>query len=397
MLVGLNAVGKSNILDALRFVRDALVHSPARALSARGGLDSVLRRSELVDAPEGRDAESSEVAESFAICLEVGLGAADGAATYELEIGRDPAGEYEHLVLRETCVLHRPEGDSTYTTDLGPDRRRYVQGGIPGAELGVEELLLPVVGRLSPYATLLNALVAPRFYELDTSVLRALDETKARRRWLGEHGEHLGQVLGSLARDYPSFKEVLDGYMRALIPSILGVDERLQGDYATIQSRFWMGDPVVPYWTAVASGTVGPGDPHVRLFQREQLSEGTVRAAGVLAALLQPGVLTGDIPLVAIEEPEIAIHPSRVGALFDALLEASQRTQVIATTQSSDFLDTEEFTPSALRVVEMANGATVIGELDSHTQRYLSKDPSQVAEMHRQGQLRPADPEGEER
>jgi predicted ATPase len=105
VLAGFNATGKSNIIDALRFVRDALARSPAQALSTRGGLDSVLRRAEMSDAPgsdERRASQETEVAASFMIGLELALVTAEGVASYELEIGQDPAGEFEHLVLRET-------------------------------------------------------------------------------------------------------------------------------------------------------------------------------------------------------------------------------------------------------------------------------------------------------
>ena len=34
---------------------------------------------------------------------------------------------------------------------------------------------------------------------------------------------------------------------------------------------------------------------------------------GVLAALFQPAVLDGRVPLVGIEEPEIALHPAAAG------------------------------------------------------------------------------------
>ncbi|WP_204015694.1 AAA family ATPase [Sphaerimonospora thailandensis] len=389
VLAGANASGKSNFVDALRFVRDAVARSPGQALADRGGLDSVLTRA------RSAGPEPAQAAATFVIALELSLGSADGTAVYEVEIGRDPAGERSHLVLRETCVLQLPEEEVSFTADLGADGRRVVRGGIPGARLGVEELLLPIVGRLAPYDILLRSLLRPRFYELDSEILRSLDETAAGHSQLGEHGEHLGQVLGHLARDHPAFKESLDEYLRALIPLSLGVDQRLQGDYATIQARFWTGEPALPYWTAVAEGKVRAGDPYVEVFQRKQLSEGTVRAAGVLAALHQPDVLTGLIPLVAIEEPETAIHPSKVGVLLAVLKDASARTQVIVTTQSSDLLDPEEAHPSMLRIVEMTDGATRVGELSEYTQRHLIEHPSQLPEMHRQGHLRPVDPAGQ--
>ena len=44
-LVGQNGAGKSNFLDALHFVRDALANSLDNAINERGGLNEVRRRS----------------------------------------------------------------------------------------------------------------------------------------------------------------------------------------------------------------------------------------------------------------------------------------------------------------------------------------------------------------
>jgi predicted ATPase len=77
------------------------------------------------------------------------------------------------------------------------------------------------------------------------------------------------------------------------------------------------------------------------VFLREQLSEGTLRAAGVLAALFQPSAAAGQVSLIGIEEPGAALHPAGVDALYEALDDASERTQMIVTSQSSDLLDNE--------------------------------------------------------
>ncbi len=44
-LVGQNGSGKSNILDALSFIRDAVKHGLPAAIANRNGIDSVRRRS----------------------------------------------------------------------------------------------------------------------------------------------------------------------------------------------------------------------------------------------------------------------------------------------------------------------------------------------------------------
>ncbi|GAA3230642.1 AAA family ATPase [Nonomuraea helvata] len=232
-----------------------------------------------------------------------------------------------------------------------------------------------------------------RFYDFATELLRGIDDDTERHSVLGPSGEHLGHVLGALAEDAPQVKEDFDAYIRATIPQCLGIDERREGEFSAVQGRFWSGDPVLGFWQAAGTPAGAEGEPQVNVFRRQELSDGALRAAGVLAALFQPGTLDGSITLVSIENPEIAIHPAHVNALLGAMHAASGNTQVIATTQSSDLLDSEDVRTEHLRIVEMRQGASVIGELEEHTKKYVTsqKAPGPLPELHRQGQLRPAD------
>ncbi|MDA2811704.1 AAA family ATPase [Nocardiopsis sp. RSe5-2] len=387
VLAGYNAAGKTNLLDALRFVRDALLLGPGRAISERGGLDSILWRG----APSLKVGETRP--DSFTISLDLSLpGVPSGSAQYTLEIGRPSSDEASFAVLHESCRLDLGEEASSLRTErVEPDGEHLtVRGGPPGIAIAAHELFLPIIGRLEPFPLLLSALTSPHFYDPDTDVLRAVDESSSWNRRLGERGEHLGRLLGLLDEHHPAEKERLDSYLRALIPASLGMDERRQGDFSTIQARFWDGPYPVAYWDAVNAGATAAGDPHVARFERKQLSEGTVRAAAVLAALFQPAALDASIPLLAIEEPELAIHPARVGAMYEALHDASLNTQILVTTQSSELLDDAFVRPENLLLVEMVDGATRVGGVDEHTRRYLEENPSQLGDMHRQGQLRPS-------
>ncbi|WP_322755620.1 AAA family ATPase [Frankia sp. Cas3] len=352
VLVGFNASGKSNFLDALRFVTDALEVSPAHAVSERGGLDALLRRR-----PDGG-------ADSFGIRLDVALaaerdGGAAVAATYGVEIGRDPDGDLPLLVIREECRIELPGGPVVLSATAG--RRR------------TSRLYLPVEAiQDDRYAAVDTALRAMRFYELDSAVLRALDEETTRRSELGSAGEHLGHVLGALQRDDRVGKERLDAYLSALVPNAVGVDERLEGRYSTVEARFRVG---------VADG--------IEVFAREALSEGTLRAAGVLAALFQPPAFDGRISLIGIEEPETALHPATVGALYEALDDAALRTQVIVTSQSSDLLDSEYVRLGHIRAVANLDGVTHVGEVDAASHAIVAKKIMTVGELHRSGRMMP--------
>ena len=83
-------------------------------------------------------------------------------------------------------------------------------------------------------------------------------------------------------------------------------------------------------------------------FDLSQESDGTVRLLGVLTAFYQEGPAS----LIGVEEPELTIHPGALAVLADVMVEASSRTQVVATTHSPDLIDRV-----ARRIVESSRDA----------------------------------------
>ena len=357
VLVGFNASGKSNFLDILRFVSDAVENGPVQAVARRGGLDTLLHRS------------PTHTATSFKIRLNLRLGlrGLDDPvdAAYGFEIGRDPTDEAPLLVLQETGSIMLPSGALNLPLSIHGRGSRL-------------RLPASAVDEDAPQAVLEGAIRAMRFYDLDTDALRELDEQTSRATSLGPRGEHLGRVLGTLAED-PTGKERFDAYLAALIPGALGMQERKEGRYSTVQAWFRAGDT----------------QPEAR-FLRESLSEGTLRGAGTLAALLQPPASDGRIPLIGIEEPETALHPANVNALYEALDDASQHTQVIVTSQSSDLLDSEYAHVDHVLAVANDAGVTHIAPVDAAGRAILDKGIMSLAELHRSGQMRPAIEDGAE-
>lgn len=66
-----------------------------------------------------------------------------------------------------------------------------------------------------------------------------------------------------------------------------------------------------------------------------RLSDGTIRFIALLAILCHPE----PPPLICIEEPEIAMHPDALMLIRDLLLAASERTQLIVTTHSTELVN----------------------------------------------------------
>jgi predicted ATPase len=173
-----------------------------------------------------------------------------------------------------------------------------------------------------------------------------------------------------LSDGYKPAKDRIDAYLSAVAHGATGIQARDVGGYKAL----------------VLSTTV---DGEVFEFGSEAMSEGTVRAAAVLAALFQPESWDGRLPLIGIEEPEIALHPAAAGVLFDALTEASEHVQVIATSQSADLLDREDLDPAVIRPVTMRDGLTIIGEVDDASQEIVRRKLYTLGELMRGNQLAP--------
>lgn len=91
-----------------------------------------------------------------------------------------------------------------------------------------------------------------------------------------------------------------------------------------------------------------------------QLSDGTLRALAIFAALTQPG---SRLPaFISIDEPELGLHPAAIAVLVDLIRSVSDRCQVLLATQSPALLD--HFTPDEVVVAERVDGATELRRLD---------------------------------
>jgi hypothetical protein len=85
----------------------------------------------------------------------------------------------------------------------------------------------------------------------------------------------------------------------------------------------------------------------------------------------------------------LSLHPLAAGAVYDALTEASEHVQVLATTQSAELFDRKEADLSAIRVVVAEHGLTVIGEVDPVSRSIVADGLATTAELLRSNQLRP--------
>jgi predicted ATPase len=367
ILVGPNGSGKSNFLDALAFLARALETTPAEAIDERGGLDEILRR-------------VPDQAQSFSIGIEATVpwwpARPEFRASYNFQIGRlEPPWRGPNFeITHEDCDLRGDGKASRFNAEHGYGH--IDSGGVTGtAKVATDRLFLWATSGDAPFGQLYAGLSRPRFYNFNTETLRR-PQPSSTRPLLRHDGGALGDVLAALATGNPISKARLDAYIGAIVQDALGVEGRRAGGFMTVSLK-----------TAVE------GENYE--FSSLAMSDGTIRAVAMLAALFQPETFDGRLPLVGIEEPETSLHPAAAGVLFDALTEATERVQVIVTSQSPDLLDREDIDPSAIKVVAMQDGLTVIGDIDDASRAIARKKLYTLGELMRGDQLVPAPTDGD--
>ncbi len=352
-LVGANGSGKSNFIDAMHLVRDALTGSLEVALNERGGWAEVRRR-------------SSGHPRHFGVRLEFTL--RDGRqGHYAFNIGALADRGYE--VANEECSIGGKGKGPHYAIERGQVISSS-EGTFPA--LTSDRLALVTVSGFQAFRPVFDALVGMGFYNLNPKVMREPQKPQD-GRLLKPVGENIASVIGHLQRHAPSSMDLIREYLQMVVPTIEGVERKSMGSLETLEFRQKMA-----------------GADHPWGFTAQAMSDGTLRALGVLTALFQ-GNPDHAPSLIGIEEPETALHPAASRALRDALNRAAQRTQIIVTSHSPELLDDPELPVESIRAVVAQDGETRIGSIDEGSRLTIRQHLFTAGELLRLDQLS-ADP-----
>jgi predicted ATPase len=347
VLVGANGSGKSNFLDALHLVRDALTASLENALNERGGLSEVRRR-------------SSGHPTHFGIRLEFRLKNGQ-AGHYAFNVGALRDRGYE--VQKEECVV----GAHGFTIERGKVVRN-TEEAFPA--ITSDRLALVAASGMANFRPLFDALTATGFYNLNPKLIRELQKPQD-GKLLKPAGENIASVIGHLERVAPEKMALIVEYLHTVVPMVHGLERKQVGPMETLEFRQDM-----------------TGAKHPWRFLAQNMSDGTLRALGVLVALFQ-GNRDHAPTLVGIEEPETALHPAAGSALREALKRASLLSQIIVTSHSPDLLDDPELDTNALLSVTSEGGETKIAPLDAASYEAIRTKLYSAGELLRLNQLAP--------
>ena len=362
-LVGPNGSGKSNFLDALRLVSDGLSTPFDHAIRERGGIDDVRRR-------------STGHPHNFGIRLEMTLARTGQHASLAFEVSAKSNGAFE--IKEEQCFIEaqpplfsptqQPRAAAHYTVRRG----NVVDSSVASPPVGsADRLYLVTVSGIADFRPLYDELSSMSFYNLNPEQIREVQPPDV-GRLLARDGRNLASVLGRLQQEAPDAVQQVVAYLSRIVADIKDVERQAVANKETLLFRQQVKGSAYPW-----------------KFFANSMSDGTLRALGVLVALAQGTDRTHPVSLVGIEEPEVALHPAASGVLFEALREASFHTQVIVTSHSPDLLDSDEVNEDAILAVTSDSGVTQIGAISEVGKSSLREHLYTAGELLRMAQLEP--------
>ena len=310
-LVGANGSGKSNIVDALRFVSDAMHMGLSGAITHRG-TSAVFRWS------GGKPFDLS-------IRLDLTLDG-DVPAHYAFALEGDGAG----VKSEEASV-----GQARFRIEQG----RWLEGP-PGLTplLDDKSLALPVIGGDARFQPLVQALQQMSIYAIFPDTLR-VPQKYSPVKPMDLHGANWASIL----KDQPmnTWKSELVSALNKLTGDTEDIEVSQAASYLVVQFRH-----------------TSPNGKE-KWFDAAHESDGTLRVAGIVTALLQEP----PVPVIGIEEPELTVHPGAIPLLYDFLKQASVRSQVLVTTHSPELLDLMD--ADAIRVVLRGHEGTTVAPMSA--------------------------------
>lgn len=309
VLIGANGAGKSNLIEAFRFLRELTNRNLAR-YSLERGADALLFRGRKV---------------SSAMSLSVQFLEDSMENTYGVVLG--PADDGSLIVISETVFSQ--DRSRTHKFAEAP----FMQGGreawIGDVPSGLGEQLRRSLGSYRLY----------HFHDSsDSAPSKGLGDLED-NRFLRPDGANLAAFLYFLKERHPNNFRLIEDSVRSVAPFF---------DRFTLEPSRLNPEKIRLEWKEAGSDTY---------FNAASLSDGSLRFVCLATLLLQPELP----PLVLLDEPELGLHPSAIALLAEMLISTSTRTQLIVATQSVTLVN--HLDPEHIWTAERKNGESVFRRL----------------------------------
>lgn len=355
VLVGQNGSGKSNFVDVLRFMADAVKKGMETAIDERHGIKSIRRW-----APK----------RPYDIKISLDIGKSNISqidCNYSIEIKSVSSSQDNYntfLIKSELCRFSGTYQDESFEIKNGEWKTKPKNIDIAkpeGTRLTLP--LLPGRGHKLLNEYLKNML----FYNIYPNDIRVPQREPAMEYPLDSGGRNLAFVLRRIIREKSELLADLKAALKRAVPGIVDLGVKPVSGYLTIKFSHQY-------------------EKNRYEFDAFQESDGTLRLLGILTALIQQP----PPKLLAIEEPELTVHPGVLGILADLIQEAAEtRTQVVLTTHSPDLIS--RFPADCLRVVEWQPlEGTIISEVAADQMDTIKEQLFTAGDLLRIEGLKPA-------
>jgi predicted ATPase len=363
VLVGPNASGKSNVVDVLRFVSDAFRYGLDRAIADRHGIGAIRRWS-----AKGR----------YDVEVGVDFQGEDYTVHYDFVLGSKPHGEYqvkaEYFRVEGGGPLEKPLVFKTRNGRLVTPKLESEGGNALGHMISPTDLALrwPVTRFIRPTGMEVSSGMSQanadfefycwrmQFFHLFPNEIRQPQRLE-NPYYLQEHGGNLASVLRQMIKGEREYLADLRDALGSAVPGVVDFQVTQAGGFLVVKLKHQ------------AKDSSGKG----AWFDLSQESDGTLRILALLAALFQDPTPS----FIAVEEPELTVHPGALAVLADYLREAALRTQVLITTHSPELIDGLPI--ESLRAVESVDGVTKVGMVAEHQREAVRNELFSPGDLHR--------------
>lgn len=334
VFIGPNGSGKSNFLEVLALLRAAPTGLP-EPVKEMGGIKEWLSKGPSLPRYASIDAEIDHPAGSVPVrhLLQI----AENGSRFELV---DERIEDKSLLggEEEPHFYYRFRQGYPILTDLSKTERNIKRES------------------LNPEESILSQVRDPEAYPVLSWLQDRYERIRLYRNWSFGPGAAWRQAQNPLGRS-----DILSdgGENLALVLSTF----RSQAKVELLDSLRQLFDGIENFNVSIVAG-------YAQLFLEERggreipasrLSDGTLRYLSLLAILLHPD----PPPLIAIEEPELGLHPDVIPHVAELLVRAAERTQLVVTTHSRMLVDALSDRPSSVVVCEKIDGESRFERLDS--------------------------------
>lgn len=371
VLIGPNGGGKTNLIKALEFLSVCGRGDVLEYVQREGGMQSLLWDGKL----DGRLlflVETETLAGTNGI-----LGMVKTKGTFRYGILVTPLGAGPYYAVQEERLQIVPDGQE------GPIplvEGKWLQSAsilneLDGTTISkdIKEFSLPktLISTVNPWTSptadrFRSALASWGIYqEFFTGRFAAVRQPAITRyeKRVAADGENLIAVLHTLYNENEMFREEIDAAMQAVFGDAFKEIRFSPAADKYIQMKV--------RWRHLKN-PIPSGD----------LSDGTLRFLFLITILANPD----PPPLIVIEEPEIGLHPRMMAVVAEFAAQAAERSQVIFTTHSPEFLSAFRDKPPTTTVCESRDGETVVRKVSGEDLEYWLKDYT-LGELFASGQL----------